>query len=204
MSFRVEEKLAVNSSQLAGLNKWLSNEGAKLLHPKRKIFSTYFDTQSMDIFTASEEGCVPRKKVRIRTYNSDGHFENENALEVKTSSVEGRHKSIQKLSHNETRQMILNGIIEPNYGVCKPVVSVSYNREYFYVNDVRLTIDTDIEYCATGSSFPVRDDCIAVELKAEFDVSMNMLMQAFPFRRTRFSKYARSIMATKKGACEWI
>ncbi len=204
MSFRVEEKLLVNSSQVAGLHKWLSNENAILLHPKRRIYSTYFDTLSFDIFAASEEGSVPRKKVRIRTYNASGHFENGNSLEVKISSVEGRHKTIRKLADDEVRQLFSNGLVDPDYGFCKPVVTVSYQREYFQVNDVRLTIDTDIEYCSVGSSFPVRDGSVAVELKANFGVSMDMLTQKFPFRRTRFSKYARSITAIKMGSAEWL
>ena len=204
MSFRVEEKLLVRSNQVAGLLKWLSDENSILLHPKRRIYSTYFDTAAFSIFSDSEEGSVPRKKIRIRTYNASGHFKNPNALEVKISSIEGRFKTTRALSNDEARELLSVGIFDPTYGTCDPVVSVAYNREYFQVHDVRLTIDTDIEYCAMGSKFPVKDDSTAVEIKASSTASMDMLSQAFPFRRTRFSKYARSILATQKGTGEWL
>ncbi len=204
MSFRVEEKLLVRANQLASLFKWLSDEKAILLHPKRKIYSTYFDNAELDIFNASEEGSVPRKKIRVRTYNANTHHDRDNALEIKVSSIEGRHKTTKMLSGQEAQELLTQGIFDREYGFCEPVVSVAYNREYFQIGGVRLTIDTDLEYCATGSFFPIRDDSTAVEIKAGFDVSMDMLAKAFPFRRTRFSKYARSIIATQSGSGEWL
>ncbi len=204
MSFRVEEKLLVSSNQLAGLLEWLSDEGATLLHPKRRIYSTYFDTPGLDIFAASEEGSVPRKKVRVRSYNTSGHLDADSALEIKVSSVEGRFKTVRKLTRDDVRQLFSAGYFDADYGYCEPVVSVAYRREYFRVKDVRLTIDTDIEYSAAGSRFAIRDGGTAVELKADYGVSMNMLAQAFPFQRIRFSKYARSINAVRKGSAEWV
>ncbi len=204
MSFRVEEKLFVRSSQLGDLQRWLAVEKAELLHPKRRIYSTYFDSDDMAIYAASEEGSVPRKKIRIRTYGADNHFEHDNALEIKVSSVEGRFKTTDKLSFEQVRDLLSAGVYDPSYGSCLPVVSVSYDREYFQAKDVRLTIDTDIEYCAYGSCFPVRDDGTAVEIKAGSAVSMDLLACDFPFRRIRFSKYARAINAIQKGTSEWF
>ena len=175
-----------------------------MLHPRRKILSTYFDTDNFDLYTDSEEGVIPRKKIRVRTYNSEDHSSNDNALEVKISSVEGRFKTVEKLTHDKVDSLFSYGLFDSMYGDCRPVASISYNREYFQVRDVRLTIDTDIEYCATNSMFPLQDDSIAVEIKAGFTTSINMLTQAFPFRRVRFSKYARSITAIQKGSCEWF
>jgi hypothetical protein len=204
MSFRIEEKLMVGSRQLAGLHTWLALEGASLLHPKRRIHSTYFDTPDYALFTDSEEGNIPRKKIRIRSYNSRDHQQGDNALEVKISSVEGRYKTTNPLDRAGADEMISMGYYDPDYGVCEPVVSVSYDREYYAVADVRLTIDTDIEYLAHRSCFAVRDSSIAVEIKAPSDASMDALAKAIPFRRTRFSKYARSIEATRKGSAAWL
>ncbi len=204
MSFRIEEKLLVRRGQLAGLHEWLASEDAILLHPKRRIFSTYFDTPDFDIYNASEEGSVPRKKIRVRTYNAAGHFENDNTLEIKISSVEGRFKTTEKLSRSEVENVLSAGYFDPSYGLCQPVVSVAYDREYFKVGDVRLTIDTDIEYTAIGSCFPIRDGSVAVEVKAPHSTSMDMLAELIPHRRTRFSKYARSIGAVHKGSGEWL
>lgn len=204
MSFRVEEKLLVDSSQLANLHAWLDKEGATLLHPKRKVYSTYFDTPAFDLFEQSEEGTIPRKKIRVRSYNTSGHFDDENALEIKISSVEGRYKTVEKLTRDDVSRLFAQGYFDSSYGVCEPVVAVSYAREYFQVRDVRLTIDTDIEYKADRSEFAIRDGGIAVEIKAGYGASPDMLTDAFPFRRIRFSKYARSINAIRKGAGEWL
>lgn len=204
MSFRIEEKLLVRSGQLARLHDWLASENAILLHPRRRIFSTYFDTPDFDIYNASEEGSVPRKKIRVRTYNATGHFETDNTLEIKISSVEGRFKTTEKLSPDDVETVLSDGYFDPSYGLCRPVVSVSYDREYFKVGDVRLTIDTDIEYTACGSHFPVRDGSIAVEVKAPFGTSVDMLNVLIPHRRTRFSKYARAIGAVHKGSGAWL
>ncbi len=204
MSFRVEEKLLVDTSQLARLHAWLDKEDAALLHPKRKVYSTYFDTPSFDLFEQSEEGSIPRKKIRVRSYNTSGHFDDHNALEIKISSVEGRFKTIEKLTKDDVDRLFSEGYFDPSYGLCEPTVAVSYAREYFQVKDVRLTIDTDIHYQAMGTEFAIRDGGTAVEIKAGYGVSMDMLTEAFPFRRIRFSKYARSINAVRKGAAEWL
>lgn len=204
MSFRIEEKLLVRTNQLAGLHKWLSEEEAILLHPKRRIFSTYFDTAHWDLYDQSEEGNIPRKKIRIRTYNAKGHFENGNSLEIKISSVEGRFKTVEKLSHDDVRTLFADGYFDPSFGLCEPVVSVGYDREYFQVADVRLTIDTEIEYTAFGSFFAINDGSSAVEVKAPYRTSMDMLVKKIPFRRTRFSKYSRAISAIRKGSGEWL
>jgi len=204
MGFRIEEKLLVEPTQLSTLNRWLHDEGAVLLHPRRRIFSTYLDTPAFDIFKASEEGSVPRKKIRVRTYNADNHFENDNTLEIKISSVEGRFKTSEDLSQGEVSKLLSQGYFDDMYGNCLPAVSVAYDREYFQIFGVRLTIDTDIHYLAKGSNFPIRDFSIAVEIKAAHDASQDALAEAFPMQRTRFSKYARAINATRKGAAEWL
>ena len=81
---------------------------------------------------------------------------------------------------------------------------MSYDREYFQVGTVRLTIDTGIEYTAPGSLFPIKDGSSAVEVKAPDKVSVDMLTQLIPQRRTRFSKYARGISAIQKGSSDWL
>ena len=73
MSFRKEEKLHIHESQLLNLLNWLyKNDGYKL-YDTRTVSSTYFDNDNMQMFKDSEEGCVPRKKIRIRSYSRKEH-----------------------------------------------------------------------------------------------------------------------------------
>ena len=68
MTFRIEEKVIIYKNNLYEVKKWISKNDYCLLYPKRIIKSLYFDNSSTDMYKDSEEGCVPRKKIRIRYY----------------------------------------------------------------------------------------------------------------------------------------
>lgn len=195
MSFRKEEKLHISKSQLLNLIDWISmNEGYKL-YDSRTVSSTYFDNKDMQMFKESEEGSVPRKKIRIRSYSKKEHKEDQSALEIKSSSVEGRFKTTDK--NFDLKKIMRIGIFDKDYGVCKPLVRVSYKRDYYKVLDVRLTIDRYIEYSKLNSQgkgiYKKYDPYIIVEIKAEDFVPLEYLFKKFPFDRVRFSKYSRAI-----------
>lgn len=195
MSFRKEEKLHISKSQLLNFIDWISiNEGYKL-YDSRTVSSTYFDNKDMQMFKESEEGSVPRKKIRIRSYSKKEHQEDQSALEIKSSSVEGRFKTTNK--NFDLKKIMRIGIFDKDYGVCKPLVRVSYKRDYYKVLNVRLTIDRYIEYSKLNSEgkgiYKKYDPNIIVEIKAEDFVTLEYLFKKFPFDRVRFSKYSRAI-----------
>ena len=68
MSFRIEEKIPISFSEGSQLIERLKSRGLTNLFPTRKIISNYFDTQQYDLFRDSEEGLLPRKKIRVRSY----------------------------------------------------------------------------------------------------------------------------------------
>ena len=90
MISRIEEKILCSQSEKFELFSKLEFKGLKLLYPPRIISSIYFDNNSLQMFADSEEGCVPRKKIRIREYPV---FSKKKQLEIKTTSIEGRFKS---------------------------------------------------------------------------------------------------------------
>ncbi|CAB4330505.1 unannotated protein [freshwater metagenome] len=197
MSFRIEQKLQVVQSQMPVILDWIFSNGAVPLYPRRRINSIYFDTSSLHMYHDSNEGSLPRKKVRIRCYGECNHDSGDHFLETKISSVEGRYKTVEKCRDaNRTRRL---GAIDLQYGDIRPVLEVSYLREYFQVKDVRLTIDTNITYRSSEplrvGRFVVPDENIAVEVKAPNETSLDYLGNEFPFPRIRFSKYARAIEA---------
>lgn len=59
--------------------------GMKLLHKPRKVLSVYFDNVGTKMFSDSEEGLLPRKKVRIRWYDNNKKF----TLEKKFQALKG-------------------------------------------------------------------------------------------------------------------
>ena len=90
MSFRIEEKLNINKSNLGAFEKWIADKEAKKIYPDRIIKSIYFDNESLDMHYESEEGVVPRKKIRIRNYISKENDNKTFFLEKKNKFTRGK------------------------------------------------------------------------------------------------------------------
>lgn len=195
MSFRKEKKVRISSrSDNLLLRKKLIMLGMKPLFPKRTISSIYFDNKEKSIFTDSEEGCLPRKKIRIREYpNSlDKKFQ----LEVKTSSVEGRHKVVNLINTNDKRSILQNGFYDNYYGLCRPVSLVVYDRQYFILDKIRITFDDNISYKSLINNRIAKDKETVMEMKAGIEQEAENLIDILELRESRFSKFARSLDQT--------
>ena len=81
--------------------------------------------------------------------------------------------------------------------VCKPNIVVSYIREYFAKDDVRITYDKNISYNLFKKNFKKIDQNIIVELKTSINKNLNDLIKEFPFQEIRFSKYCNGIEILK-------
>ena len=188
MSFRIEEKLLINTYQLSEFKEYLVSRGATKIFKTRKINNLYFDNDKFDMFNDSIEGCLPRKKIRLRNYEDERNF-----LEIKISSTEGRYKTSNQINLSKTYNMKSSGLFDKDYGSCKPVLHVEYLRNYFKYDDVRVTIDSNIKYFTKYRKFLGIDRNQIIELKASFCKDLNELMKDFPFPRSRFSKYTNGI-----------
>ena len=186
MSFRVEEKILVNQNDGFLVKKFLKLNSAKKLYNPRIVKSLYFDNNSFDMFQHSEEGIVPRKKIRIRSYPN---FNNKYFLEIKISSVEGRFKKSNEISNTKFLELIKNGIFDKQYGHCKPKIYVKYLREYFIMKNTRITYDKDIEYLNLQQRLLGKENSRVLELKPNKDKDLEELFLDFPFSRIRYSKY---------------
>ena len=191
MSFRKERKFRLTSSDAKRFKALLLGKQMTLLHPNRKITSQYFDTLDLRAFRESEEGVLPRFKVRVRWYNDD---QSRLALEGKISSIEGRYKTTRITIPDEFEKMKREGILDQNYGKIFPSVIISYRRSYFNYQDMRITFDTDIRYQYSRSARQFRDLEEVVEIKAPFDAPDNFLEAIVPIPASRFSKYSRSFL----------
>ena len=97
MSFRFEEKTLFHISDYLKLKTFIFNSSGVELYPKRKISSLYFDNHENNMYLDSEDGCLPRKKIRIRTYPENKN-DSQYFFETKISSVEGRYKIVNKIN----------------------------------------------------------------------------------------------------------
>ena len=188
MSFRIEEKLLINKYQLTEFREYLFSKGTERIFNKRRIINLYFDNNEFQMYHDSIEGCLPRKKVRLRNYENEINF-----LEIKISSTEGRYKTSNEINAKKTNFIKNTGFFDKIYGPCKPVLFVEYIRDYFKFKDIRITIDNDINYFSKNRKFLGIDKSLVIELKTSYKKDLNELMKDFPFPRSRFSKYTNGI-----------
>ena len=198
MTSRIEQKLEFSKEYYIDLLRWLKSKGTKVIYPKRIICSRYFDTVNLDMYSDVLEGIIPRKKIRIRTYNSrefkKGNFPYK--LEVKITKEHERFKSCRNIYNYE--KIIKQGYYDKHYGTCFAKVDISYKREYFLIDEIRITIDSEINYKSISNKVSKHkkekiDNSFVLEIKADISKSLTVLSNKFDFPRTRFSKYQKAI-----------
>ena len=187
MSFRKEKKYRLSNYDLVLLKKTLIQAGLKTLYPSRIIFSEYLDTDNLQMFSDSEEGVLPRKKIRIRWYDNS----KEKNLETKISSTEGRFKLSKKYLNNYN----LKNMLDPVYGKIYPSIIVKYLREYYFLNNLRITIDTKILYndVRKNGTSSAQDRENVLEVKTDNEISDDYIAKIIPYPTSRFSKYCRGV-----------
>ena len=197
MSFRKEKKYKLTVSDQNILKNKLIDKGMKILYPKRTVNSIYFDTNNLDFYLNSEEGVLPRKKIRLRWYDKDIK---KIFKEIKISSVEGRFKTSEPFLYNEN---IFNNnlqLLDNEFGILKPQMQITYSREYFFFNDLRITFDSNIQYTDRSSlnNIVTKDKETVMEIKVNFKTNDDYIEKIIEYPTSRFSKYSRSILYTKR------
>tara|TARA_B100000401_G_scaffold422622_1_gene349787 strand:+ start:912 stop:1502 length:591 start_codon:yes stop_codon:yes gene_type:complete len=187
MTFRIEEKVILHISDYFKILKIMGTENKNLrLFPSRKISSLYFDNKDNDMFVDAEEGNLPRKKIRIRTYpESDKKMF---FLEKKINSFEGKFKTTEPINKNQFDDFIKRGIFDKTYNNCTQKFWVSYEREYFSYLGARFTVDKNINFQINNRFINTISDKIILEVKSK-NLSIDIFDGKFPFMRSRFSKY---------------
>ena len=193
MSFRKEIKLILNRRNSLDFKKMIIEKGAIEIYPKRKISSLYFDNPKKQIHVDSEEGILPRKKIRIRWYDNKLDF----TKETKISSIEGRFKSIQKKPKIQHLDAVLKTrYFDNSYGILKPSLIVSYERHYFSLKSLRITFDRNISYKTLKykTNFVARDNEVVMEVKTPINFSDDYIKSIISQPTSRFSKYSRGLL----------
>ena len=193
MSFRKEKKFRVTVSDFYKFQGQLHQQGMETLFEPRLITSVYFDTVDLNMFHDSEEGVLPRKKVRIRWYDDRKVF----TLENKTSSIEGRFKVTSKLENNISEsELFRRNRMDAQYGHIQPTLKVSYKRSYFIFNEMRITFDKDIRYqnLKYADRRKYYDPERVIEIKIPANCPDDFVETLIPFPTARFSKYSRGVL----------
>ena len=193
MSFRKEFKFRVTNSDLISIKKRLLSDRMSVLYPSRRVNSIYFDTKNLKMFTDSEEGTLPRKKIRLRWYNDD---ENK-SFEEKISALEGRFKKTKNFNFL-VKKLDRLSFLDPDYGTIIPSLKITYNRKYYSYKNLRITFDQEIEYQRVRGIVHLskKDKECVIEIKAPHNVSTDYVSSILLNPTERFSKYARGIIST--------
>ncbi|MDA7770049.1 VTC domain-containing protein [Candidatus Pelagibacter sp.] len=191
MSFRKERKFKMNSSDSLILRSKLLKKGMNTLHPDRMITSQYFDTKDFESFRQSEEGILPRKKIRVRWYNNNMQ---KLTFEEKTSSIEGRFKTSSKIKKIDYDKLLADGFFHKIYGKINPSVKINYSRSYFEFKKIRITFDSSIIYSFIDGYSIYRDFDEVVEMKTPIHCSDDYLEKLIDTPVSRFSKYCRAFL----------
>tara|TARA_B100001029_G_C15063423_1_gene460806 strand:- start:7070 stop:7714 length:645 start_codon:yes stop_codon:yes gene_type:complete len=108
------------------------------LYPSRNIQSLYFDTIDLRIYKDSLINDIDKFKVRFRQYDKNKKI----TQEVKINSSSGRYKLVEN-----TKYKSLNEIDSYTYRSLSlyPAVKISFHREYYFLGNARVTIDTNLK-----------------------------------------------------------
>ena len=190
MTFRKEYKYKLNYSELAICKAQLMQLGMKQLYPPRTVNSIYLDTPDYKMVQESDEGIVPREKHRIRWYGKEMRFQ----YEIKTSALEGRFKHSVKCSKYDLDMLSNAGLITSTYGNILPSALISYQREYYVWDKLRITFDSNLHFSfyRLSKNFEFNDYGNVMEIKAAHECPDDYIMEKFPYQTVRFSKYARA------------
>ena len=195
MSFRKEKKFKLSKSDYLNIKFNFLAKGMKEIFPSRIVNSCYFDSHNMRMFNESCEGILPRKKIRLRWYNSSKKINKE----IKISSSEGRFKQISYYPFSTFKSIYQSKMFDNDYGIIKPILLIRYKREYFSFQGIRLTLDSDIRYQSLKNSLNriIKEMFYVMELKASSTISDDYLLNLFNYSDSGFSKFARGIELTK-------
>ena len=191
MSYRIEEKLLINNNSILEFKNYLNSKTAKQIYQPRVIESLYFENNKREMYSDSVEGLTPRKKIRVRNYPRTQDLKL--YLETKISSVEGRYKIRTIIDETKFNYLKTIGILDPQYGLCRPYLHVTYERQYFKIDDIRISIDNNIAYKLYSHGLFQNDLNSIVEIKTSIKKDLDKLIEDFPFQKTRFSKYCNAV-----------
>lgn len=216
MNYRLERKFVVPRLSTKEIYSWLFT--SKLLfrrcYDDRLVNNIYFDTPDFGFYRNAVNGSSKRLKVRIRWYKDHS---NSSVLEVKFKNGYVGSKLISApfdlysvISINGCRLGCIVGLNEeflPLESLARsliPSLKNSYNRSYFLSSCgiYRVTIDSALSYQSPrqfffDSGFRSQANVSVLEVKynASEPCDEQLLLDAFPWRLSKNSKYVNGINA---------
>ena len=144
------------------------------------------------MYNESEEGVLPRYKIRLRRYPQSDL--KKWFFEKKINSVEGKFKKTNLISQSKKDSLIKFGINDQVYGNCNPKLIIKYIREYYSIKDERITLDMNITYSDFNSKLSISDnESLILEIKSKTDIFYETLLNKLQSKKIRISKYCEAV-----------
>ena len=187
-------------------------------HPSRQVNSIYFDTPTLECLNDNLRGVANRNKLRLRWYGD--HPRHVNAqLELKRKRGMVGDKKIFNLPYKVdltnswstiTAQLKQHAPIEWRLIIdeaVRPTLINRYQRDYYVSRDGEMRVTLDYDQVAYDQRFGIRPNLrtktiipktVIIELKspASAQARLTNIVQGFPIRRTRNSKYTSGVLAS--------
>jgi len=221
---RYEFKIPCDPTLLPEIAAWVRLHPAhwRVSYPPRQVNNVYFDSPDLHDFNANLSGVGRREKLRLRWYGPD--VTRIAAAQLERKCKEGLAGWKEMAFFVGTLDLpgaawpallatLRAGLAAPARlwldARAGPVLINSYQRAYYETPDgaLRLTLDTQLRaYEQRASLAPnltrraLQPELMVVELKGPVDDSSTQriaqVLQAFPLRVGRFSKYLHGLLGT--------
>ena len=169
-------------------------------YDKRIVNSLYFDDFNFSSFKDNVDGNTQRLKTRIRWYNEipdliNLEIKNKNGFLGWKDTIQLKNiKSIEENIRNYTNSELENYLKKIFKKNMFPVIKTKYSREYYeYAHEnIRATIDTQLEFFSVKTNFKINFDKEIMEFKypaSNDQIFRNYIIPKNNFRFQKFSKY---------------
>ena len=199
-NIRYERKYFLESEKYYLFKKFLINNGYTKNYDSRIVNSIYYDTDKFKYFKTNIEGLSRRLKVRSRWYNDN----------TKNKIIEFKIKNgfLGKKIYSDffNEKYLINETLKKTGDLVKPIVKISYLREYFIspCQKFRATVDNNIYTTIENSKINFNKVYLnQTILEFKYSLDNDNIFRTFinnikfPFRFKKNSKYVTSLLSLK-------
>jgi len=200
---RNEIKFILKPKDLLRLREKLEVSLFQKKYEDRKINNIYFDSYNHKSFNENIEGFNRRTKFRARWYGHNDIFSLDKInieKKCKWNGLGWKEKFVINFVSNRKLEQIVNYLKRNHDYFCVPIISNSYEREYFEnTQGVRITIDKNILYFKPGSLFQKRESYFVLEIKFDKDSLFDSsILNGIDLIISKNSKYVNGLNIFKK------